>query len=117
MLGALAYLLVFRPLRNHRPVAKAVASIGLMGCLTAVVTYQVGTQVLLVNPIFPQNHVNFLGIDISTDRLWLAATIIGLGIVLTVSSASPGSASPRGPRPRPRSARWSAVSRRTASRS
>ncbi len=84
VLGALAYLLVFRPLRNHRPVAKAVASIGLMGVLTAVVTYQVGTQVLLVNPIFPQNHLGFLGIDISVDRLLLASTIIGLGIVLTV---------------------------------
>jgi sulfate-transporting ATPase len=84
VLGALAYLLVFRPLRNHRPVAKAVASIGLMGLLTAVVTYQVGTQVLLVNPIFPQNHVSFLGVNISVDRLLLAAAIIGLGIVLTV---------------------------------
>ncbi|MFZ0250528.1 MAG: hypothetical protein WAL61_11340, partial [Acidimicrobiales bacterium] len=66
VMGAVVYLLVFRPLRNHRPVAKAVASIGLMGVLTAVVTYQVGTQVVLVNPIFPQNHVKFLGIDIST---------------------------------------------------
>ncbi len=84
VMGAVVYLFVFRPLRNHRPVAKAVASIGLMGVLTAVVTYQVGTQVVLVNPIFPQNHVQFLGISISTDRLWLAATIIGLGIVLTV---------------------------------
>ena len=84
VLGALAYLLIFRPLRNHRPVAKAVASIGLMGLLTAVVTYQVGTQVVLVNPIFPQNHVSFLGVDISVDRLLLAGTIIGLGIVLTV---------------------------------
>ena len=84
VMGAVVYLLVFRPLRNHRPVAKAVASIGLMGVLTAVVTYQVGTQVVLVNPIFPQDHVKFLGIDISTDRLLLAATIIGLGIVLTV---------------------------------
>ena len=83
-MGALAYLLIFRPLRNHRPVAKAVASIGLMGLLTAVVTYQVGTEVILVNPIFPQNHVSFLGVDISVDRLLLAGTIIGLGIVLTV---------------------------------
>ena len=83
-MGAVVYLLVFRPLRNHRPVAKAVASIGLMGVLTAVVTYQVGTQVVLVNPIFPQNHVTFLGVSISTDRLWLAGTIIALGIVLTV---------------------------------
>lgn len=84
VMGALAYLLIFRPLRNHRPVAKAVASIGLMGLLTAVVTYQAGTSVLLVNPIFPQNHVSFLGADISVDRLLLAATIIGIGIVLTV---------------------------------
>ena len=84
VLGALAYLLIFRPLRNHRPVAKAVASIGLMGLLTAIVTYQVGTQVILVNPIFPQNHVSFLGVDISVDRLLLAATIIGIGVVLTV---------------------------------
>jgi ABC-type branched-subunit amino acid transport system ATPase component/branched-subunit amino acid ABC-type transport system permease component len=83
-LGALAYLLIFRPLRNHRPVAKAVASIGLMGLLTAIVTYQVGTAVVLVNPIFPQNHVSFLGVDISVDRLLLAGTIIALGIVLTV---------------------------------
>ena len=82
ILGAFAYLLIFRPLRNHRPVAKAVASIGLMGLLTAVVTYQVGTQVILVNPIFPQNHVTFLGVDISLDRLLLAATIIGLGLSL-----------------------------------
>ncbi len=84
VMGALAYLLIFRPLRNHRPVAKAVASIGLMGLLTAVVTYQAGTAVVLVNPIFPQNHVSFLGVDISVDRLLLAATIIGIGIVLTV---------------------------------
>ncbi len=84
VMGALAYLLIFRPLRNHRPVAKAVASIGLMGLLTAIVTYQVGTEVILVNPIFPQNHVSFLGVSISVDRLLLAATIIGLGIVLTV---------------------------------
>ena len=37
-----------------------------------------------MNPIFPQNHVSFLGVDISVDRLLLAGTIIGLGIVLTV---------------------------------
>ncbi len=85
VLGAAAYLLIFRPLRNHRPVAKAVASIGLMGLLTAIVSYQVGTtSEILVNPIFPQSHLSFLGVDISVDRLWLAATIIGLGIVLTI---------------------------------
>jgi ABC-type branched-subunit amino acid transport system ATPase component/ABC-type branched-subunit amino acid transport system permease subunit len=84
LLGALAYLLVFRPLRNHRPVAKAVASIGLMGLLTAVVSYQVGSAVVVVNPIFPQDHWRFLGVDISSDRLLLAGTIVGIGVLLTL---------------------------------
>ena len=84
VMGALAYLLVFRPLRNHRAVAKAVASIGLMGVLTAIVSYQVGTVVININPIYPQNHVSILGVNVPTDRLWLAATIIGLGVVLTL---------------------------------
>jgi sulfate-transporting ATPase len=84
VLGAFAYLLVFRPLRNHRPVTKAVASLGLMGLLTAVVSYQVGTQVINVNPIFPQNHVTLFGVNVSTDRLWLAGTIIAVGVVLTL---------------------------------
>ena len=84
VMGALAYLLVFRPLRNHRAVAKAVASIGLMGVLTAIVSYQVGSVVININPIYPQNHVSVLGVNVPTDRLWLAATIIGLGVVLTL---------------------------------
>jgi ABC-type branched-subunit amino acid transport system ATPase component/ABC-type branched-subunit amino acid transport system permease subunit len=84
VIGALAYLLVFRPLRNHRPVTKAVASIGLMGLLTAIVSYQVGSAVVVVNPIFPQDHLQFLGVNISTDRVLLAGTIVAIGIVLTL---------------------------------
>ena len=41
VLGAAMYLLVFRPLRNHRAVAKAVASLGLASLLTALVNTQV----------------------------------------------------------------------------
>jgi ABC-type branched-subunit amino acid transport system ATPase component/branched-subunit amino acid ABC-type transport system permease component len=84
VMGMLAYLLVFRPLRNHRPVTKAVASIGLMGLLTAIVSYQVGSAVVVVNPIFPQDHLQFLGVNIATDRLLLAGTIVAIGVVLTL---------------------------------
>jgi ABC-type branched-subunit amino acid transport system ATPase component/branched-subunit amino acid ABC-type transport system permease component len=84
VMGALAYLLVFRPLRNHRPVTKAVASIGLMGLLTAIVSYQVGSAVVVVNPIFPQDHLQLLGVNIPTDRLLLAGTIVAIGVVLTL---------------------------------
>jgi ABC-type branched-subunit amino acid transport system ATPase component/branched-subunit amino acid ABC-type transport system permease component len=83
LLGAIMYVLVFRPLRNHRAVAKAVASLGLASLLTAVVNYQVGTQELLASPIFPQQRYMVGGMVIPADRLWFAATIIAVALVLT----------------------------------
>jgi ABC-type branched-subunit amino acid transport system ATPase component/ABC-type branched-subunit amino acid transport system permease subunit len=83
VLGAIMYLLVFRPLRGHRAVAKAVASLGLASLLTALVNYQVGTQELLAGPIFPQQRYTVGGVGIPLDRLWFAATIVALALVLT----------------------------------
>ena len=42
VLGMILYVAVFRPLRRQRAVAKAVASLGVMAVLTAVVDLQVG---------------------------------------------------------------------------
>jgi ABC-type branched-subunit amino acid transport system ATPase component/ABC-type branched-subunit amino acid transport system permease subunit len=83
LLGAVMYLLVFRPLRNHRAVAKAVASLGLASLLTAVVNYQVGSQELLAGPIYPQHSYTVGGMIIPVDRLWFAGTIIAVALVLT----------------------------------
>jgi ABC-type branched-subunit amino acid transport system ATPase component/ABC-type branched-subunit amino acid transport system permease subunit len=83
LLGAVMYLLVFRPLRNHRAVAKAVASLGLASLLTAVVNYQVGAQELLAGPIYPQHSYTVGGMIIPVDRVWFAATIIAVALVLT----------------------------------
>jgi ABC-type branched-subunit amino acid transport system ATPase component/ABC-type branched-subunit amino acid transport system permease subunit len=83
ILGALMYLIVFRPLRNHRPVAKAVASLGIATLLTALVNYQGGTQQILANPIYPQANYTVGGVHIAADRLWFAATIVAVAMVLT----------------------------------
>jgi len=83
VLGAIIYLLVFRPLRNHRAVAKAVASLGLASLLTALVFYQVGTQQLLAGPIYPQQRYTAGGVTIPMDRVWFAVTIIAVALVLT----------------------------------
>jgi sulfate-transporting ATPase len=83
LLGAIMYLLVFRPLRNHRAVAKAVASLGLASLLTALVNYQVGTQQLLAGPIYPQQRYTVGGVTIPMDRVWFAVTIIAVALVLT----------------------------------
>jgi ABC-type branched-subunit amino acid transport system ATPase component/ABC-type branched-subunit amino acid transport system permease subunit len=83
ILGALMYLVVFRPLRNHRAVAKAVASLGIATLLTALVNYQAGTQQILANPIYPQANYTVGGVHIASDRLWFAATIVAVAMVLT----------------------------------
>jgi ABC-type branched-subunit amino acid transport system ATPase component/ABC-type branched-subunit amino acid transport system permease subunit len=83
LLGAIMYLLIFRPLRNHRAVAKAVASLGLASLLTALVNYQVGTQQLLAGPIYPQTRYSVGGVGIPMDRVWFAVTIIAVALVLT----------------------------------
>jgi ABC-type branched-subunit amino acid transport system ATPase component/ABC-type branched-subunit amino acid transport system permease subunit len=82
VLGVILYLAVFRPLRKQRAVAKAVASLGVMGVLTAVVTLQVGTQQLLADPIYPTNAITAGSIRIPGDRLWFTVTIIGVSLLL-----------------------------------
>jgi ABC-type branched-subunit amino acid transport system ATPase component/ABC-type branched-subunit amino acid transport system permease subunit len=83
VLGAVMYLLVFRPLRNHRAVAKAVASLGLASLLTALVNAQVGTQQILASPIYPQHTFTIGGMTIAGDRVWFALTVVAVALVLT----------------------------------
>ncbi len=82
LLGVILYEAVFRPLRHQRAVAKAVASLGVMGLLTALVNLQVGSQQLLVAPIYPQNTFTFGAVRLPADRFWFAATIVGVALIL-----------------------------------
>jgi ABC-type branched-subunit amino acid transport system ATPase component/ABC-type branched-subunit amino acid transport system permease subunit len=82
LLGLILYAAVFRPLRHQRAVAKAVASLGVMGLLTALVNLQVGSQQLLVAPIYPQHTFTIGSIRIPADRFWFAVTIVGVAVLL-----------------------------------
>jgi ABC-type branched-subunit amino acid transport system ATPase component/ABC-type branched-subunit amino acid transport system permease subunit len=82
LLGVAMYAVVFRPLRNHRAVAKAVASIGLAAVVTAVVNLQVGSQQLLAGNIFPNHTYVVGGIRIAGDRLWFAITVVAVAALL-----------------------------------
>ncbi|MCD2145651.1 branched-chain amino acid ABC transporter permease/ATP-binding protein [Gordonia paraffinivorans] len=85
VLGMLCYVLIFRPMRNASVVAKAVASIGLMIVLQALIAQRVGTQIPLVEPIFPVKSISIGDTVAPTDRLWLAGCIIGLAVVTTIA--------------------------------
>lgn len=74
LLGLLAHLLVFRPLRNAPNLAKVVASVGVMLVLQGMVVLRFQSTPRAVAPILPSETVSFLGsIAFPRDRLWLAA--------------------------------------------
>ena len=82
VLGALLYALIFRPLRAAPAAAKAVASVGVMIVLQALLATQLGSSAVTVAPIFPAHTYQMFGSRVPGDRLWSAAIIIALSIAL-----------------------------------
>jgi ABC-type branched-subunit amino acid transport system ATPase component/branched-subunit amino acid ABC-type transport system permease component len=84
VLGALLYVLIFRPLRAAPAAAKAVASVGVMVVIQALLATGVGSAVVSVTPIFPYHVYEILGSRVPGDRLWFTAVIIVIAVVLTL---------------------------------
>ena len=84
IVGVVVYVAIFRPLRNRTPLAKAVASLGLMVMLTALVSQRAGSEQVLVEPIFPTKRFEWGEYFVIGDRLWFAVTIIALAGLLTL---------------------------------
>jgi sulfate-transporting ATPase len=82
LVGVILYAVVFRWLRNAVPVARAVASLGVMVVLTALVAEQAGTNQTLVAPIFPSKTFTFGDVRVVGDRLWFAVTIVAVALAL-----------------------------------
>lgn len=81
-LSLLIYFVVFRPMRHSPPLAKVIASIGIMITLQAVIVVRYGTIPVSVPESLPSAGVTVLGVDIPRDRLFLAAIGVVLAIVL-----------------------------------
>ena len=84
VLGALLYVLIFRPLRAAPAAAKAVASVGVMVVIQALLATGVGSAVVSVTPIFPYHVYEILGSRVPGDRLWFTAVIIVIAVALTL---------------------------------
>jgi ABC-type branched-subunit amino acid transport system ATPase component/ABC-type branched-subunit amino acid transport system permease subunit len=82
VIGLLLYISTFRPLRASSPVAKAVASLGVMVVVTGVIIQRVGTAPVAVNPIFPVNVWTLGSIRVSADRVWFAVTVVAITLVI-----------------------------------
>ena len=82
LLGALLYLLVFPPLRDAPPLAQAVASLGVLQVLQSVLAIRQGTAPVVVGPIFPTDRWELGSAFVLADRVYLAATVVALALVL-----------------------------------
>jgi sulfate-transporting ATPase len=76
VLGALAHLLVMRHLRRASPLTRVVATLGVLITLEAAATLKYGAQVFAAPSWIPASPINFAGIVVSSDRLYLLAIAV-----------------------------------------
>ncbi len=83
--GAAVFLLIFRPLRSAPPLARVVASLGLMVYLIGVVDLRFegpsATSLRLVGPLSPR-LVDVLGLRVPADRYLMALGTLGVIAIL-----------------------------------
>jgi ABC-type branched-subunit amino acid transport system ATPase component/branched-subunit amino acid ABC-type transport system permease component len=84
LIGALAHVLVFDPLRRAPVLAKVVGSVGLMLTIQALVVLHFSSNARRVEPIVPAQAVRIAGQAVPRDRLWLAAGVLAVAAVLTL---------------------------------
>ena len=82
VVGALLDGLIFRPLRAAPAAAKAVASVGVMIVLQALLATRLGSAAVTVAPIFPTHAYQILGSRVPGDRLWSALVIVLVSVAL-----------------------------------
>ncbi|MEZ5143493.1 MAG: branched-chain amino acid ABC transporter permease/ATP-binding protein [Acidimicrobiales bacterium] len=85
LVGAVLYLLVFRPLREAPELARAVASLGVLVVIQSTMAIRLGTSAVSVAPIFPTGRWQLGSAPILADRVYLAVTIALLTAALAAA--------------------------------
>ena len=81
--GALLYAVVFRPLREAPPLARAVASLGVLVVVEGLIQNRVGQAPVSVSAIFPSARWHWGSLVVLSDRLYLVFTVVALALVIT----------------------------------
>ena len=83
LVGVVSELLVFRPLRTSSPLAKLVASLGILLTLQATILLWFGSRSKQIPSVFPTNFIKVLGTSIPANRFWMAAIVVLIALALT----------------------------------
>jgi ABC-type branched-subunit amino acid transport system ATPase component/branched-subunit amino acid ABC-type transport system permease component len=82
LLGALLYAAAFRPLRDAPPLAKAVASLGVLVVLQELMAIRAGTDAVRVTPIFPVERWEWGSLTVLSDRLYMVVSVVALSLLV-----------------------------------
>ncbi|GAA4752954.1 branched-chain amino acid ABC transporter permease/ATP-binding protein [Nocardioides endophyticus] len=78
--GVLTHFLLMRPLRNSSPLARTVATLGVLSLLQSIAVLRYKHSLLGVETILPRDAVDVFGATITQDRIIL----FGIGAVVTL---------------------------------
>jgi len=81
-LGYALHALVYRPLRQAPPLAKTVASVGVIIFLQATIALRFGSDARPAAPILPDDSIRVFDGLVKADRLWLAGIVILIAVGL-----------------------------------
>ena len=82
LVGVLSELLVFRPLRTSSPLAKLVASLGILLILQATMLLWFGSASQSIPSVFPKDIVEVFGTSIPENRFWMAGVVVLMALAL-----------------------------------
>src|SRR5690606_17213102 len=85
VVGALMQVLILGPMRNASPLARVIATLGLLIVLQSAAVLVYGVEVKSVRSTLPTSSVRLPGdINIGADRLWMIAVAVVLTIGLRI---------------------------------
>jgi branched-subunit amino acid ABC-type transport system permease component/methionine synthase II (cobalamin-independent) len=85
IVGAVIEVVVYRPLRNSAPLAKLVASLGVLLVLQAAMLLAFGITSQPEPSILPQNDIHLLGAVVPVDRFILTGMVIATAAALAAA--------------------------------
>jgi ABC-type branched-subunit amino acid transport system permease subunit len=84
LLGAILYVIVYRPLRFAAPLTRICASVGVMLGFQAIAVLNFGTQSKTTPAILPTTPVTISGITFPSDRIYFTAIVLVIAVALAV---------------------------------
>jgi branched-chain amino acid transport system permease protein len=82
LVGLLSEVLVFRPLRTSSPLAKLVASVGILLILQATMLLWFGSAARRIPSVLPTDIVKIFGSSFQVNRLWMAGIVLLMAVAV-----------------------------------